>query len=302
MPGYVHYLLLIFLLIPVSSAGLEVKQLISEEVIIQYQPPLEKAAEDILEAYPEIRTAAEKKFGWKAGFIPTVVLIHQNEVFRKMTGNNLITAYAVPQKSLIVIDYSKMDRTPGDLQSTFEHELYHLLLHQYIGSPHLPKWLDEGFAQWASGGIADIINPGNKDILKQAVLSDTLLHLEDIESSFPSQSRGLILSYQQSRSFVEYIVHEYGKERFLAVLGSLMDGQPVEQAISENLSVALDILELNWRKHLVRKYSWMSYLADHIYWILFSLAAVITVLGFLRFIIRYKTYRDDDEEEEERPQ
>jgi hypothetical protein len=112
------------------------------------------------------------------------------------------------------MDYSKIDRTPFDLQATFEHELSHLLLHKNIKAPNIPKWLDEGVAQWASGGIADIINPGNKDILKQAVISENVIPLYEISVAFPSQSREFILSYQESRSFVEFIVHEYERKPY----------------------------------------------------------------------------------------
>lgn len=267
------------------------------EIAIQYDPRLENAARKISSSYAEIIRTVEKKMGWDAGFVPVVVLVRQNEEFQQFARNRLITAYAVPRKNLIVIDYSKMDRTPFDLRATFEHELYHLLLHEHIESSLLPKWLDEGFVQWASGGVADIINPGNKDLLKQAVLSDTVLPLRTIASRFPAYSRGLLLSYQQSRSFIEYIVQEYGEEKMLAVLNSLKKGKPVEQALMDDLSIELYELELNWRTHLVRKYSWMTYIADHIYWILFSAAAVITILGYLRFRMRLRNYRDEDDED-----
>jgi hypothetical protein len=193
------------------------------------------------------------------------------------------------------MDYSKIDRTPFDLQATFEHELSHLLLHKNIKAPNIPKWLDEGVAQWASGGIADIINPGNKDILKQAVISENVIPLYEISVAFPSQSREFILSYQESRSFVEFIVHEYGADKLLSILNSLKKGNPIEQAVYESLSINLNILEQHWLKSLPRKYSWPSYIANHIYWILFFAAALISLIGYLRFRIRLKNYRDEED-------
>lgn len=212
-----------------------------------------------------------------------------------MSKNDLITAFAVPGKNLIIMDHSKMCRTPFDLQATFEHELYHLMLHQNIEASNLPKWLDEGIAQWASGGIADIINPTKIDILKQAVISDNLLRLKDISFSFPEDSRGLILAYQESRSFIEFIVHKYGEEKLISVLNSLAKGESIEQAVHENLSIELNILEQKWQKTLIRRYSWIFYILDHIYWILFFTAAVVTLIGYLRFRRRLKNYRDEED-------
>lgn len=288
--------LLFFFLMPVSSQALDLGQFTSPDLLIRFEPPLEKAAEKILLSYPDIKSSVERKLGWKIGFVPTVVLIHESSEFRKLTQSDLVTAYAVPRKNLIVMNYSKLDRTPVDLQSTLEHELYHLLLHQHIDDARLPRWLDEGVAQWASGGIADIINPENKDILKQAVLSQSLLSLDSISRSFPSQARGLILAYQESRSFVEFIVSEYGEEKLIAVLNSLKNGRQAEQAVSDNLSVGLAALEQRWSQALTRKYSWTSYVANHIYWIVFVAAALITVAGYIRFRLRLKNYRDEDDE------
>ena len=97
----------------------------------------------------------------------------------------------MPERNLIVIDYSKMNRIPFDLEDTFKHELSHILLHQEIDASSLPKWLDEGVAQWASGGIADILRTGEKDLLQQAVLSHRMLALKDIScnlSGFPERT------------------------------------------------------------------------------------------------------------------
>ncbi|MEW6110119.1 MAG: peptidase MA family metallohydrolase [Nitrospirota bacterium] len=196
----------------------------------------------------------------------------------------------------MAIDYSKMDRTPFDLPATLKHELCHLILHTEIQSSNLPKWLDEGVAQWASGGIADIINPENKDILKQAVLSGSLPPLNDIQRTFPAAHRGLILSYQESRSFIEFIVSEYGEDKLISIMHSLKSSLSIENAVLNNLGEELNMLEQKWRKNLVKKYSWPTYIADHIYWILFFTAALITLTGYIMFRRRMRDYRDEEEE------
>ena len=90
----------------------------------------------------------------------------------------------MPARDLIVIDYSRMNRVPFDLEDTLRHELSHILLHQEIDVSSLPKWLDEGVAQWASGGMADILRTGEKDLLQRAVLSHRLIALDNLRQHF----------------------------------------------------------------------------------------------------------------------
>jgi hypothetical protein len=270
---------------------------ITPQITVTYEPQIENAALKIANAYPEVKAVVEKKFGWQLKSRPTVVLLSSVKTFRSMTRNSLVTAFALSRENLIVMDYTKMDRTPVDLRATFEHELYHLLLHEHIRRADLPKWLDEGVAQWASGGVADIINPGNRDILKQSVLSGTVLPLNDISITFPAQPRKFVLAYQQSKSLVEFIVSEYGEDTLRAVLHSLKQGEDIETAVVRNLSIDLYDLEQSWKQKLQRKYSWFTYFADHIYWILFSAAALITLLGYFRFRTRLRNYRDTEDED-----
>jgi len=289
-------LTLIIIASSIPSEAINLKEYKNPEIIIQYEQPLENAAMNLSGVYLKVKTDIEKKLKWKVEFIPTTILIHKRTAFREMAQNELVTAFALPGKNIIVIDYSKMERTPFDLMATFEHEVCHLLLHHNIKERTIPKWLDEGVCQWASGGIADIINPGEKDILKQAVLSNTLFALKDIAFTFPEQQRGLLLSYEESKSFVEFVVYEYGTEKLLSVLNSLKKGATIGQAVQENLSVELTVLEQKWKKSLIRQYSWLSYIADHLYWIIFFVAAMVTLIGYLKFRRKLRNYKDDDEE------
>lgn len=292
-------LFLLFAAVPSSStvSALESGHLKGPGIIIQYELPLENAAGKIADTYLEIKSEIEGKLATHIIFVPTVVLIHQHAVFRKMVMDDLTTAFALPGKNLIVMDYSKLDRTPYDLLDTMKHEVCHLLLHQDIAGQIIPRWLDEGVCQWVSGGVADIINPETKDILRQAVLSDALIPLRDLTSRFPQQSRGIILAYLESKSFVEFIVSEFGSNKLVAILQSMQKGIQVEQAVHENLSVTLDALEAQWRQNLKRKYSWPTYIADHFIWILFFAASLATFIGYLRFRRRLKNYRDEEEED-----
>jgi len=271
-----------------------------DRIVFRYEPALDKAARRLAQEYPEIRADVENKIGWRARFIPTVVLFGRSDDFDKIVANRLITGFAVPGRHLIVIDYSKTGNTPFDLRDTLAHELGHLLLHDRISNNRLPRWLDEGIAQWASGGKADILNPGGREILKRAAISGNLIDLADLTSSFPRQDRQLLLAYEESRSLIEYIAGEHGEDSVRSVLGGMAGGKTVEEAIRDNLNAGLSAIEQEWKIQLKNEYSLPAYIADHIYWVLFASAAFITIAAYLKFRQRLRNYRDEEPEESAR--
>lgn len=282
----------------IFGEALNLKVFEDSEVIIQYEIPLEKVVKKVAKIYPLIKSDLEKRLNFRVTFKPTIILIYSASKFQRMIkGNDLTTAFAVPGSNIIVIDYSKMERTPFDLELTLKHELSHLLLHQYIEKDLLPKWLDEGVSQWVSEGVADIINLNNRNkLLKQAVLSKNYLALEDISKHFPSSPNLFILSYEESRSIVEYIDKEFGQDKLLLILKKLHEGNNIDEAIFESLSIDINELENRWHEYLQRKYTWFSYLTDNLYWLIFFAGAVITVIGYLRLRIRMKTFFKDEED------
>ncbi len=269
----------------------------NSDIIIQYEIPLEKIVSEVASIYPAIKSDLEKKINIEISFKPVIFLVHNNSIFQKMVnGNKLVTAFAVPENNAIVIDYSKMQRTPFDLELTLKHELCHLLLHSYVQNNLLSKWLDEGISQWVSDGISDIINFDGKKLLKQAALSNHYLALRDLDTRFPQSNELFSLSYEQSRSIVEYIDSFYGKEKLLDILDMLHEGSYIEKAVFISLGVDINELEKQWHNHLKRKYTWASYLSDNIYWIIFFAGAVFTVIGFFQLKKRIREYPEDDDE------
>ncbi|MEE9495390.1 MAG: hypothetical protein V3V39_02605 [Desulfobacterales bacterium] len=80
------------------------------------------------------------------------------------------------------------------------------------------------------------------------------------------------------------------------ILTLLKNGDTLEDALKMRLSLSMDELEEHWRTHLKAGPSWLVYLADHIYGIVFFLAAVITIAGFIRRVLRKRAYSDDEDE------
>ncbi len=268
----------------------------TEDVAVFFEEPLRRAAKKVIDIYPGLREELERTIGWRLKSRPTLLLVRDSKTFHRMGGSNLIVAFAVPEKNLIVIDHSKVNRSPFTLGTMLKHELCHLLLHRHIREAILPKWLDEGVSQWASDGVAEIIMDRKRSVLKEATLSGNYIPIREMAEGFPEDKKSLLLAYEESKSFVEFINHELGRKAVLDILNRLRDGDEVESAILAGLSLPLDELEKRWHRHLRKRTTWFTYLATNLYVILFFLAALMTIFGFIRLLMRKKRYRDEEEE------
>ncbi|MBI5639059.1 MAG: hypothetical protein HZA17_01405 [Nitrospirae bacterium] len=273
--------------------------LADERVIVRFDEPLHRPAREVLRVYPLIREELLKVLGWQTAFRPEIVLVKDSASFRRISENDLVTAIAIPRKDRIVIDYSKMNIRPFTLETTLKHELCHLELHHHIPGGGLPRWLDEGICQWVTGGLAEIMTSGNRSTLRAAVLSNRLISVERLSESFPAGEKDLVLAYEESRSIVEHIEKEFGASGVRGILENMRSGDSLEIAVHRSLSISPDELERRWRSSLVRKTSWLSYISDNLYEILFLFAALTAVYGFFVILKKKRAYRDEDEQEED---
>jgi hypothetical protein len=272
------FLLVIFFVLFHPSLHAEQASVIqTDEIVVVFEEPLRFVANEAVNIFPTIKSDLESILNWTLDFRPTLVLTTNRERFEEMTGSGVVVAYAVPQRKLMVIDYTKMNTAPFSLGTIMKHELCHLLLHNRVKNGRLPRWLDEGISQLASDGIAEIMMSRKGSILDKAVLSNKLLSMKRLSQSFPRDKESLLLSYEESKSFVEFINHEFGRERILDLLGHLQEGSEIDGAVLKSFSIPFDELERRWHTHLRKKITWFTYLANNLYTILFFLAALITI-------------------------
>jgi hypothetical protein len=217
----------------------------NDDIIVAYEPSLEGAAGEVLRLYPDLKQELGKIFAWSLDIRPQVVLVKNTRTFQRLSRSELFVAFAVPEKNLIVIDYSRMNQHPFSLRITFKHELCHLLMHWHISDQSLAKWFEEGICQWASDGIGEIFLAKNWSGLDAAVIADRVLHFRRLTKKFPRDKPSLILAYEQSKSMINYIDRQYGKRAILDLLGHLKNGESTEAATMKSLGVSTDELEKN---------------------------------------------------------
>ena len=287
--------LVLFLLLFTASVYAEQASIIqADEIVVVFEEPLRFVANEAVSIFPAIKGDLERSFAWTLDFRPTLVLTNNRQKFEKLAGSRVVVAYAIPQRNLMVIDYTKMNTHPFSLGTTIKHELCHLLLHSRVKNGNLPRWLDEGISQLASDGIAEIMMSRKGAILEEAVLSKNLLSMRRLSRSFPRDDESLLLAYEESKSFVEFINQEFGQKGIQNLLKNLQRGNNIDAAVFNTFSVSFDELERRWHTHMRRNITWFTYLANNLYTILFFAGALITIAGFVRIILKKRRYGEDD--------
>lgn len=267
-------------------------------VAVYFPAPLHRVAGEILDSYPWIRAEAENVFGWDMNDPVTIVLMGRSSAFEMSAGSSSIVAYAVPGRNLMVIDYRKLQNHPFTLRSAVMHELLHLILHRHIRPGLLPRWFEEGVCQWASDGLGEIISGGGS-LLDRAVSGGDLIPFRSLERAFPADPAGMRLAYEQSKSFVTYLVGRHGRESLVEILESMKSGFDFHQAVEAALGISAGRLEGDWRASLSRPVAWARVVSRNLYGLVFGLGAVLALVGFIRVTIKkrraLREYDDDEE-------
>jgi hypothetical protein len=266
----------------------------NDDMTVVYDTSLDAAASRLFRLYADLRQELEEVFLWDLDIRPQVVLVKNSQAFQKLSRNDFFVAFAVPAKNLIVIDYSRMNQQPFSLRITFKHELCHLLLHRHIDNLHLAKWFEEGICQWSSEGIGEIYLDKRSSGLDAAIMTDSVLPLRRLANGFPRDKPSLMLAYEQSKSVVNYLERKFGKDALLDLLGDLKNGETLDVAALNSIGLTTDELEKEWLSNLKRTPRWLVYLADHLYGILFFLAALMTIFAFVRKVMGRKAWEGEE--------
>jgi hypothetical protein len=268
-------------------------------VAVYFPEALHTAALEVLDLYPATRRAAERVFGWPMDRDVSIVLVGEHSTFEMSAGTSEIVAYAVPGKSLIVIDYRRLQAHPFTLPSVVMHELFHLLLHRHIPHGALPLWFEEGVCQWASDGIGEILYDGDVSF-DSAVIRGELLPLRFIRSSFPGDPAKMRLAYQQSKRIMIYLVDAHGRDALAGILAGMKNGKDFDAALKDSLGISAGRFEEDWLASVQGGSAWIRVVGDYFYSLLFAFAGGLAVVGFIRVVIkRRRAYRDYENEEQQ---
>jgi hypothetical protein len=181
---------------------------------------------------------------------PIKIYIYENtsDMRAALRSNSVewVGGQAVPSLGLIIgaVAPDRLD----EVGRIVPHELSHQVLYQATENPYggVPLWFEEGLAVYNQEAVDDYF----ADMIDAAARSDTLVPLEALAASFPTDPDRALLSYAQSHSIVAYIIDTYGTEKLSELVAAFRDATPVDEALPQVLGVTVDELDAAWRETL----------------------------------------------------
>lgn len=134
------------------------------------------------------------------------------------------------------------------LEQVLDHELVHVLVGRAFGGRPVPRWLQEGLAQYYAGELG----PRTAEVLTRAAGTGALLPLRRIAAGFPADALGAQLAYAQTADFVAFLAQRAGggPEGDAALRKLLAAGQRgalLSDAVVAATGQSLELTESQWR-------------------------------------------------------
>jgi hypothetical protein len=200
------------------------------------------------------------------------VLAHSPEAFDEVTGGTVPewrAGVAIPSRSMLVMPTGEGVRVvDGEGLRTLRHEWAHLGLHAYLEGLRIPRWFDEGYAEWASGGF-DVAGAWR---LRVSIATGRTPPMDSLTLSWPRQREAAQTAYLLAGSAVSYLL-EAGGERGLSIfLQRWRRDRSFEGSFRETFGVTTGQFEEDWRKQVRDRYGWLFVLShSSIFWMVLAL-------------------------------
>ncbi|MEZ6187132.1 MAG: hypothetical protein R3F62_19245 [Planctomycetota bacterium] len=196
-------------------------------------------------------------------------------------------ALAFPEHDRILVRTARLQPgTWSDLESTLAHELAHLVLGdvERERGERLPRWLNEGLAEFASGRA---LLPEERSALAGQARHGTAPSLGDWVRAFPQDGPATARAYTHTCAFLSWVD------------GQAIDGVPglvrglrrgsVDEAFVAELGWTADEAEHAWLEELARDHAWWRTLLFSLN--LWGFVTLLALLAFARHAWRTRRLR-----------
>lgn len=147
----------------------------------------------------------------------------------------------------IRIRISSMQPDINKFKSTLCHEYTHAVL-QAITKGNLPRWLGEGLAEYEKYRHG---TPPTLEYLSLAFSHNELIGWEKINTAFDDQYNFTVnVAYEESFSFVYFLVQKYGMDNINSLLRALGTGADFDPAFTKIYGISLKTAQEQWQKQL----------------------------------------------------
>ena len=161
-------------------------------------------------------------------------------------------AWSRPTESLIVLPLSRaLAWDDAKLRRIVRHELAHLGLAAYVQYRTIPWWFDEGFAEWASGGLTC---EASWRIWIEAQRRGTR-GLSWPQENEPDSDLNTRLAYDLYSTFMDYLDTVWDDVVSSGALLSSVKEYGLDRAFVQVLGADLDSLLEGWRMYVTQRFA-----------------------------------------------
>ncbi len=235
-----------------------------------------------------------------------VVLASSPAEFRGLTGTASGDVLAVADESSgrIIISPASWRGDPSRLGGVLTHELSHLVLGAKFraAGADLPRWLDEGMAQYVAGDWEFDIDWAAQQgqIMEAAAASGRLVRIGQLDALFGGDRSDVQLAYAQSYSLVSHLASTYGQRNLRIFLdgaaspeatpgeGAARPGVTLDGAAHTAFGAGIAELEVAWREATESRSRWWDVLLEgsNFSVLLWSTLAALVIIGFVVVSLR----------------
>lgn len=187
----------------------------------------------------------------------TAVLAHSPAAFDELTGGRVPewrAGVAVPDLALLVVPTGEGTRVlDPEGQRVLRHEWAHLGLHQALDGLRIPRWFDEGYAQWASGGW----DAGEAWRLRVLLALGRAPALDSLSLAWPRERAEAGSAYLLAASAVTFLLGESGERGMALFVERWRAQRSFDEAMRVTFGVTPSQFEEHWRRHVKRRYGWL---------------------------------------------
>jgi hypothetical protein len=183
---------------------------------------------------------------------------------------------AIPSRRIIISPAAPERSSLGSAVVTLRHEIAHLVLNDYLGAD-VPRWFDEGYATWVSGGW----DQGTGWQIRLALVRGHAPRLDSLSLSWPREAPRARLAYLLSASAVAHLANSRGTVAFAAFLSEWRATGDMEAAMRGVYQLQPELFEREWRSMVRRRYGWLLALSQvTVFWV--AIAGLVFLLGIAR--------------------
>ena len=208
----------------------------------------------------------------------TAVIAHGPAAFDELTGGVVPewrAGVAIPSANLLVIP-SAEGRSLVDREGrrTLRHEWAHLGMHAYLGDLRAPRWFDEGYAQWASGGF----DAAEAWRLRVLLAVGSAPPMDSLTLRWPTEREEARAAYLLAASAVTYLLEPGGERGLEIFLARWLEQRSFDTALRSTFGFTPGQLEEDWARHVRSRYGWLFVLSHSaLFWTILALVLLLMV-------------------------